>query len=185
MVTSDGKPSVNTAAKPALESSPLRVLLVGEQEEDFYLIRDILQRSRGIDLAGLDHAHSVEEAHTMLRTCRYGLVLFEHDAGDAEAVHLVSDFLRAGVSVPFILLTEEADEQLVARIIESGAWNCVPKSQLDAATLVRTIRSTLAMHSLQQEQHNTEESLRKLSRAVEQSADTVVITNRQGVIEYV
>ena len=41
------------------------------------------------------------------------------------------------------------------------------------------------MHSLQQEQHNAEESLRKLSRAVEQSADRVVITDRQGVIEYV
>ncbi len=178
-------PSVITAAKPAPESLPLRVLLVGEQEEDFYLIRDILQRSRGIELVGLDHAHSIDEADAMLKERRYGLVLFEHETGDAEAVRLVSDFQRAGVSVPFILLTEEADEQLVAKIIESGTWNRVSKSQLDAATLVRTIRSTLAMHSLQQEQHNAEESLRKLSRAVEQSADTVVITNRDGIIEYV
>jgi PAS domain S-box-containing protein len=56
---------------------------------------------------------------------------------------------------------------------------------LDGATLARTIRNTLALHSLQQEQHSTGEALRKLSRAVEQSADSVVITNREGVIEYV
>jgi PAS domain S-box-containing protein len=59
------------------------------------------------------------------------------------------------------------------------------KSQLDGATLIRTIPHTLAMHSLQQEQQATEESLRKLSRAVEQSADTVIVTDRPGINEYV
>ena len=47
------------------------------------------------------------------------------------------------------------------------------------------MRNTLAMHSLQQEQQIAEESVRKLSRAVEQSADTVIVTDRQGIIEYV
>ena len=41
------------------------------------------------------------------------------------------------------------------------------------------------MHSLQQEHETSEASLRKLSRAVEQSPDTLVITDRFGVIEYV
>jgi PAS domain S-box-containing protein len=87
--------------------------------------------------------------------------------------------------VPFILLTEDADEKTVAKIIEGGTWNCVAKSQLDGAILVRTIRNTLAMHSLQQEQQVAEESVRKLSRAVEQSADAVMVTNHHGIIEYV
>jgi PAS domain S-box-containing protein len=82
-------------------------------------------------------------------------------------------------------LTEDADERRVAEIIQSGNWNVIAKSQLDGATLVRSIRGTLALHSSQQEQHLAEESLRKLSRAVEQSADTVFITDRHGVIEYV
>jgi PAS domain-containing protein len=59
------------------------------------------------------------------------------------------------------------------------------KSQLDGAALIRTLRNTLAMHSLQQEQQATEESLRKLSRAVEQSADTIIVRVRQGINEYV
>ncbi len=174
-----------TGAKTAKETVPVYVLLVGDREEDFFLIREILERSRGVLFAELEHARSIEEARSMLRERSYGLVLFEHEAGDAEAVQLVSEFVRAGVDVPFILLTEDANEETVAEIIGAGTWNCVPKSQLDGATLVRTIRGTLALHSLQQEQHSAEESLRKLSSAVEQSADTVVITNRDGVIEYV
>ena len=78
-----------------------------------------------------------------------------------------------------------ADEKTVAEIIQGGTWNCVTKSQLGGRTLVRTMRNTLARHWLQQEQQTAEQSLRKLSRAVEQSADTVVVTDRQGSIAYV
>jgi two-component system, cell cycle sensor histidine kinase and response regulator CckA len=174
-----------TAAQPATRAEPLRVLLVGNQEEDFFLIREILERARGTFAAELEHAHSLDEAKTMLKSHPYGLVLFEHDTGDAEAVRLLAEFLHAGVSLPFIVLTENANEMTVAESIGSETWKCVAKSHLDGATLVRTIRGTLAMHSMQQEQQTAEASLRNLSRAVEQSADTVVVTNFQGIIEYV
>src|SRR5579863_9585517 len=183
MVTSDGETQVVTAAKPAPQ--PLQVLLVGHREEDFFLIREILERNRSLLSADLDHARSIDEARSKLQQHPYGLVLFEHETGDAEAVRLVSQFQHAGVSVPFLLLTEDADEKKVAEIVESGSWNCVAKSQLDGATLLRSIRSTLALHSLQQDQQVAENLVRKLSRAVEQSADTVMITDRKGVIEYV
>lgn len=176
---------MSTAAQTAFATSPLRVLLVGRKEEDFFLIREILERTQATLTAELDHVHSLEEAKEILQQRAYGLVLFEHETGDAEAVHLVAEFLHAGVSIPFILLTEDADEKTVAEIIQGGTWNCVTKSQLDGATLVRTIRNTLAMHSLQQEHQVAEESLRKLLRAVEQSADGVMVTNFHGIIEYV
>lgn len=174
---------VFTAAKPA--PIPLHVLLVGNREEDFFLIRAILERTRNMLEAELDHAHSLDEAKQMMQNKPYGLVLFEHETGNTGPVQLLSDFHHAGISVPFILLTEDADEKTIAEVIKAGEWNCVAKSQLDGATLIRTIRSTLALHSVQQEQQSAEESLRKLSRAVEQSADAVFITDRRGVIEYV
>jgi two-component system cell cycle sensor histidine kinase/response regulator CckA len=176
---------VSTAAKPALAPKPLSVLLVSQKEEDFYLIREILERTRNTLPADLEHAHSLVEAKAMLQQKTYGLVMFEHETGDAQAVHFVAEFLHAGVSVPFILLTDDADEKTVAGIIEGGTWNCVAKSQLDGATLVRTIRNTLSVHSMQQEQQSAEHSLRKLSRAVEQSADMIMITDLHGIIEYV
>ena len=185
MVTGSEPILVSTATKTALASAPLRVLLVGNKEEDFFLIREILERTRSILAADLDHAQSVEEAKAMLGLKSYGLVVFEHETGDAEAVHLMAEFLHAGVTLPFILLTENADEKTVAEIIGGGTWNCVARSHLDGATLIRTIRNTLAMHSLQQEHQSAEESLRKLSRAVEQSADMVMVTDRQGNLEYV
>jgi PAS domain S-box-containing protein len=174
---------LSTAATTA--ATPLQVLLVGHKEEDFFLIREILERSRGMLAAELDHVRSLDEAKVLLQQKPYGLVLFEHETGNTEAVRLVAEFFHAGTSVPFIILTEHADEKSIAEIIQTGNWNCLAKSQLDGATLVRTIRSTVALHAMEKEQHSAEASLRKLSRAVEQSADTVVITGRDGAIEYV
>ena len=168
-----------------LGPSLLRVLLVGSREEDFFLIREILERNRNALPAELDHASSLEEAKTMLRQGNYGLVLFEHETGDAAATKLLSEFLQGRGAIPFILLTEHADEKAVAEIIQAGAYDCMDRSHLNGANLVRTIRCALSLHSTQQRRQLAEESLQKLSCAVEQSADIIFITNSKGIIEYV
>jgi PAS domain S-box-containing protein len=176
---------VLSAAKLASCPAPLRVLLVGNKEEDFFLIREIMGRSGKTLTAELDHAHSLEEARFMLGQRNYGLILFEYENENSGAARAMSQLFQTEESVPLILLTENADEKAIAEIIGSGIWDSVEKSDLNGPCLVRTIRSTLAMHSMQQGQQSTEESLRKLSRAVEQSADAVMITDRDGLIEYV
>jgi two-component system cell cycle sensor histidine kinase/response regulator CckA len=168
-----------------LEPSLLRVLLVGSQEEDFFLIREILDRNRGALAAELDHAGSLEEAKKMLERGAYGLVLFEHETVDAGATKLLSEFLHTRGAIPFILLTEHADEKAVAGIIQAGAYDCVERSPLDGVNLVRTIRCALSLHATQQHRQTAEQSLRKLSCAVEQSNDAVFVTNSEGIIEYV
>jgi two-component system cell cycle sensor histidine kinase/response regulator CckA len=174
---------LSTATQPV--PSLLRVLLVGSQEEDFFLIQEILDRNRRALPAVLDHAGSLEEAKTMLQRGNYGLVLFEHETGDAAATKLLSEFLHSRGALPFILLTEHADEKAVAEIVQAGAYDCMERSQLTGANLVRTIRCALSLHSTQQQRHVAEQSLRKLSCAVEQSADAIFITNSEGIIEYV
>jgi PAS domain S-box-containing protein len=176
---------MSTAVELEISSSLLPVLLVGNLEEDFFLIREILKRNRSVLPAELDHARTLEEAKAMLQRGHYGLVLFENQTGDAAATKLLSELLHSGRTVPFIVLTEHADEKAVAEIIQAGASDFLEKSQLTGANLLRTIRCTLKLHSTQQQRQSAEESLRKLSRAVEQSADTIVITNSEGIIEYV
>jgi two-component system cell cycle sensor histidine kinase/response regulator CckA len=179
-------PEILTAAQFAPSAPvPLRVLLVGNKEEDFFLIREIMERDGKSLTAELDHAHSLDEARSMLRLTSYGLILFEYETQDDGAVHTLSEFLETEVSVPFILLTENADEKTVAKLIGAGVGECVEKSDLNGMNLMRSIRSTLALYSAQRGKECSEESLRKLSRAVEQSADAVMITNRDGLIEYV
>ena len=55
-----------TAAKAA--AIPIRVLLVGEREEDFFLIREILERNRRVLDVDLEHARSIDEAKAISTT---------------------------------------------------------------------------------------------------------------------
>jgi two-component system sensor histidine kinase/response regulator len=128
----------------------LRVLLVGREVEDFFLIREILDRNRSALPAELDHAGSLDEAKAVLASRDYGLVLFEHEIGDAAATKLLSEFLHTTAALPFILLTEHADERSVAEIIQAGAYDCVERSPLNGMNLVRTIRCALSLHATQQ-----------------------------------
>jgi len=76
MVTSYGETPVVTAAKPAPQ--PLQVLLVGNREEDFFLIREILERNRCLLSADLDHARSIDEAcNRMNALARYAHKLLQ------------------------------------------------------------------------------------------------------------
>ncbi len=163
----------------------MRVLLVGNQEEDFFLIREILERHRSTLLAKLDHATSLEEAKVMLESVDYGLVLFEHDTADTAAVKLLSELLHARGAIPFILLTEQADEKDVAAIIQAGAWDCVARTDLNGANLMRTVRCAVSLHAMQQKQQVAENNLRTLSCAVEHASDAVFVTDSDGVIQYV
>jgi two-component system, cell cycle sensor histidine kinase and response regulator CckA len=176
---------VLSTAKPEPSAPPLHVLLVSERDEDFFLIREILDRNRHTLRAELDQASSLQEAKARLERGGIGLVLFDHSTPDGEAMRLLSDLLRSGSGVPFLLLTEHADEKAIAEIIQAGAVDCLEKSQLTGADLVRTMRCCVNLNSSRQQQLAAEESLRKLSRAVEQSADEVIITDLNGVIEYV
>ncbi len=174
-----------TSSKTGFSPARLSVLLIGNQEEDFFLIREILERHRKTLSATLDHARSLDEAKMMLQAGHYGLVLFEHETADAATTKLLADFLKAGKTIPFIVLTKLADEKAVAEIIQAGAWDCAEKSLLNGADLLRTMRCTLNLHASLQQRALAEDSLRKLSCAVQQSADCIVITSSEGVIEYV
>jgi PAS domain S-box-containing protein len=161
------------------------VLLVGSQEEDFFVIREILGRNRNALAVDLDHALSIEEAKSMLLLGDYGMVLFEHETGDAAATKLLAEFLQTRGATPFIMLTERADERAVAEIVQAGAYDCMDRSQLNGANLVRTIRCALNLHLMQQHRESAEQHLREFSCAVEHSADTVIVANALGIVAYV
>lgn len=86
--------SLTLSAAAKIGPSPLRILLVGSQKENFFFIREILERNRGVLPAELNHATSLEEAKAMLQRGNYDLILSEHETGDAAATKLLSHRCR-------------------------------------------------------------------------------------------
>ncbi len=165
-------------------SAPIHLLLVGESEQDFSYLRDLL-RQTGNGHLGLDHARSPEEAVMRLGQTTYDLLLCEYKSGDGTALRMLHEVRKDGSGPPVIFLSDHMNEAAVDTALKAGTGDSVQTSSLDEPSITRTIRYAIDVYCKERQRQKAEDTLRKLWRAVEQSADLVMITDRVGAIEYV
>ena len=168
--------------KAAIGSAAMQLLLVGDAG-DFGYLRDLLNRP-GDAHVDLDHAHSTEEALTRMGQTTYDLLLCEYKSGDGAALRLLHELHRKRPGAPAIFLSDHMDEAAVDAALKAGAGGLSQTSTIDGPA-TGAIRYALDEYRKERERQKTEDTLRKLWRAVEQSADLVMITDKGGVIEYV
>ncbi len=164
---------------------PLQLLLIGQREEDYFIIQDLLRAHGALITANLDQASGFEEAQTMLARKPYDLVLFQYESSERDTLEILRDLRQRKQTVPCLLLTEHADEATLAQIIQAGICECVSRAEMNQASLLRAIRSAVSLSRTERQCREQDDTLRKLHSAVEQSADMVVITDNAGIIEYV
>ncbi len=175
---------MSSPKESAISSTLMHLLLVGENKDDFTHLRDLLNRT-GDGHLGLDHARSPEEALVRLGQTTYDLLLCEYKSGDGAALRLLHELHRNGPGAPVIFLSDHVDEATVDAALKAGTWDFVPTPSLDEASIKRTIRYAIDAYCKDRQRQKSEDTLRKLWRAVEQSGDLVIITDRTGMIEYV
>ncbi|MCA9874097.1 MAG: PAS domain S-box protein, partial [Anaerolineales bacterium] len=84
--------------------------------------------------------------------------------------------------IPFIFVSGTMGEEAVIEGLTKGATDYVLKQRL--SRVAPAVRRALHEADNWRARQRAEEELRKLSRAVEQSASTIIITDTQGYIEY-
>jgi two-component system cell cycle sensor histidine kinase/response regulator CckA len=168
----------------AIIDRPMHLLLVGENRDDFSYLRELLSRT-GNGHLGLDHARSPEEALMRLGQTTYDLLLCEYKSGDGAALRLLHELRQNGPAAPVIFLSDHVDEATVDAALKAGTGDLVQTASLEEPSIARTIRYAIEVYCKERQRQKAEDTLRKLWRAVEQSADVVMITDRTGIIEYV
>jgi len=175
---------MNSLTNVAVGSRQMQILLVAGDHEDFAYLRDLLVRA-GEEQIALNHAHSFEEALALLKQTTYDLVLSDYNSGDGAALRLLHELRERGLGAQVIFLSDFVDEATVEAAIRTGAGRCCQKPGSDVASVSRDIRHAIEVYCKERQRQKAEDALRKLWGAVEQSADLVIITDRDGVIEYV
>ena len=163
---------------------PLRLLLVGDSDSDFAYLKDLLVRECEGHLL-LDHAHGSEAALNFIQEGSYDLLLCDYQAGESKALQLLHELRKRAPGTPVIFLSDHVNEAAVKRAVEAGTCGCVQIAALSEPSITRAIRDGIGMYCKERQRQKTEEMLRKFWRAVEQTAEMIVITDRTGAIEYV
>jgi PAS domain S-box-containing protein len=121
-------------------------------------------------------AGSVAEARDMLARNQYDAVITDYSLGDGTAF----DVFELAKGIPLVFTTGAGDEEVAVRAMKNGAADYLVKDH--ERTYLKKLPVTVE-NAIRR--HKAEEQVRKLTRAVEQSPATVVITDTEGVIEYV
>jgi PAS domain S-box-containing protein len=160
----------------------LQLLLVGGSEQEFASVRDLLAGANDGRFY-LEHAASLEDAFNQLGKEKYDLLLCSNQSTDVAVFQLLHQMRQHDSRVPLIFLSDPVSKGVIEAAIQAGTSHYAAQSNPPEPSSAG--RSAVDLYSADHQHHKSEETLRKLWRSVEQSADTVIIMDRSGVMEYV
>ena len=164
--SSRGNPySMESIRKTAIGSAAMQLLLVGD-DDDFSYLRGLLCGS-GDGRVDLDHAHSTSEALARLDPTTYDLLLCEYQSGDGAALRLLHELRQKHRGAPVIFLSDHMDNTAVDTVLKAGAGEFAQTSRIDRPAATGAIRHALDEYGKGRQRQKTEDTLRKLWRAVE------------------
>jgi two-component system, cell cycle sensor histidine kinase and response regulator CckA len=166
-----------------LGEQALHLLFVGADPADVTLVRKLLLRAMGHGASRLDQVSSTPEALERLIHTDYDLILLDDRIDSRRAI--ARELRRRHKIIPTVLLTSKNENETADEVAGCGLSDYLHRSGLNEFKLSRILRCVLCARKREEASRRAEDQLRKLSRAVEQSADLVIITNREGIIEYV
>jgi two-component system cell cycle sensor histidine kinase/response regulator CckA len=177
---------MSAPSHPEVSPFPLGILLVEDDEARFYYFRSLLGKICGGRVL-LDHAPSHELALRAVLQNAYSLVLCDYRPGNGEAPGLLRDYRSVAPSAAVVFLSDCTDESAILSSLQANAA-ANPKIKMGIladGSLLQEVCGAIAAYCRERQHRKSEDMLRKLSRAVEQTADLVVITDRSGLMEYV
>jgi two-component system, cell cycle sensor histidine kinase and response regulator CckA len=162
-----------------------RILVIADDENDLTLIQELLEQSRPNLSTRVEGCCSLRDAEKLLTNGTHDLLVISEKIHGMPGPEILAYLRRKQKIPPAVVLTENWNEHAMRQAFSSGAADYLHKRTLSYAKLCSAIRAGICLPYRRNHQQAAEDQLRKLSRAVEQSADLVVITDREGHIEYV
>lgn len=148
----------------------ISILLVEDDEDDFILTQALLSEQGGSECT-LVWARSFEDGLRRLVEGPFDVCLLDYSLGERTGMELLTRSLAAGVDVPIIFLTAQAERALDLEATYSGAADYLVKGRITADLLERSIRYAI-------ERGRSLSTLRQLNRELELTRNQAIQANR-------
>ena len=122
--------------------SPLKILLVDDDEDDYILTRDLFNDIEGTDFE-LDWAATYAAAMQAIGNKEYDVFFIDYRLGAHSGLDLIQEIVTNGCEAPVILLTGQGDHEVDMHAMKAGAADYLVKGRIDAEVLERSIRYSL------------------------------------------
>ncbi|TAK63028.1 MAG: EAL domain-containing protein [Methylobacter sp.] len=162
-------------------TQPLRTLIVEDSEDDTLLLVDQLEMEggRSVDWQRVD----TEKALTEALQQHWDIVLSDYTMPHLSGMRALEVVRQHDLDLPFIFVSGTIGENTAVKAMKSGAQDYVMKGNL--SRLMPAVARELEEAQQRRQRRQAEQRVRKLSLVVEQAADSVLITDPNGLVEYV
>lgn len=147
------------------EKEVLRVLVIEDDEDDFFIARNLLARARSIECK-LQWVQTYERGLEELESEAFDICLVDYRLGAHNGLDLIREASDQGIGTPMILLTGQGDLQVDLQAVAMGAADYLVKGQIDSQLLERAIRYA-------RERRRAEERIREQAALLDKARDAI------------
>jgi hypothetical protein len=157
-----------------MDKSPVRVLLVDDDEDDYVLTRDWFSEMEGAKFE-LEWVASYKAAIDAIARHQHDVYLFDYRLGEHNGLELLREAMTKGCKAPIILLTGQGDHEIDVEAMKAGAADYLDKSQLGAPLLERSIRYAI-------ERNQAEQKIRQQAALLDITTDAILVRDLENKI---
>lgn len=158
-------------------SHKLRLLLIEDDEDDYLIVRDLLNEVRQLQYQ-LDWVSDYDEALAIIAQKEHDLYLVDYRLGAENGLDLIAHAQALGVTAPLILLTGQDRNDLDASALDKGAADYLVKGEFNSQLLVRSIRYALSRAHAHNALVNSEARYRQL---FDTSPEAIFVVDQQSL----
>lgn len=169
--------------EPGISKDNRRILLA---EDDLAFCR-LMKKSIEAQGFEVDTAADGAVALEMLQATDYDLLITDHQMPRMTGIDLLKHLKVAQPELPVIVVTGEGSESIAAQALRLGASDYIQKGKgADFTDLVpEHINRAFERRDLLKAKKASEEHIHMLTLAIQYTGDSVIITDRDGVIHFV
>ncbi len=136
-------------------SEPIRILLVEDNPADARLVSEYL-KGPGEERFEITSVGRLADVGDVMNRMTFNVVLLDLSLPDGNGLETVRGMMAIEPSVPIVVLTGHEDESLGLKAIQCGAQDFIPKREIEAQPLTRSI-----LYAIQRK--STERLIQKLA----------------------
>ena len=156
-----------------MKTTPVKVLLIEDDEDDVLLVREYLAESDNFKFE-LEWEPKPEQARLKMVLGSHDVFLIDYRLGSETGLDLIKFVQQKGVITPSILLTGQGDLKVDLDATRFGAADYLIKTELNGPILERSIRYALSQAKVIRELDEKEKRYRSL---FERSVDPIFLAN--------
>ena len=130
-----------------MQQRPIKILLVESDREYLDELRERLSTVCQVDL-DIEWAGELSEALARLTEGGIDAILLDLDLPDSSGMVTFERVYAFAPTVPIIVLTAEADEEVGIATVQGGAQDYMVKEEVQASVLARSLRHAIERHRL-------------------------------------